>query len=492
MATIVLIALLISAIIYLVIGFSLGKHNKSLADLFPIIFGRNAKVQTIDEFSTSTIATTVSLATIVLAYFELAGSFGLWLLWTAVTTTFGMYIVSLTSKRIWRKMSTYTHRPSMHEFLGIEFNSKSVALIASACTSIGFLLIFATELVVGSKFLAGLVPFIPQWVTVVFLSAVGFTYTLYGGFRAVIKTDQIQMKFIWALIIAFAGYYAYYIFSTGGWAAHIQKVPPGILSLSSRPGLGFFLLGIAIMNIPTHISNMAVWQRISGVQNPEIIEKGIKRSVYGIGMAWGMLSLIACFGYMVVVPGKDHSLIIELLKVISLTPGGKIVLFVVTLGLYGAMLSTASTNLIVVSHTLSEDIFAKLRKKILFDRIESHKELNLSKGVLIGSTLLAIFLVEGLKLFGFSIADLVFAIYGGSLALFPLIITALYNKPERLKTLSGYANAAVIAGFVGGWGAALTGKITGDSNLIFLSPSVSIFTSGLIIIVGLAATTRTS
>lgn len=214
MATIVITALLLSSVIYLIMGFALGKDNKTLGDLFPVVFGRNAKVRSIDEFSTSTVATTVSLATIVLAYFELAGYFGVWLLWTALTTAIGMIIVSFASKRIWAKMSEYKHRPSMHEFIGVEFNSKTVALVASACTSIGFLLIFATELIVGSKFLAGLVPSIPQWITVVFISAVGFVYTLWGGFRAVIKTDQLQMKFIWALIFVLGGYYIFYISRT--------------------------------------------------------------------------------------------------------------------------------------------------------------------------------------------------------------------------------------------------------------------------------------
>lgn len=484
MATVVITALLLSAVIYLIVGFALGKHNNNLADLFPIIFGRNAKVQTIDEFSTSTIATTVSLATIVLAYFELAGFFGVWLLWTALTTSIGMIIVSFASKRIWSKLSEYKHRPSMHEFIGVEFNSKRVALIASACTSIGFLLIFATELVVGSKFLAGLVPGIPQWVTVVFLSAIGFTYTLFGGFRAVIKTDQLQMKFIWALIISLGGYYIYYIFQNGGLQVNLDKMPKGIMDFSTKPGLGFFLFGLAVMNIPTHLSNMAVWQRISGAQKPEIVEKGIRKSIWGIALSWSLLSLLACFSYMIVTPTSNQTLLTDLLTAISVSAVGKMVLFIVVIGLYGAMLSTASTNLIVVGHTLSEDIFAKFRKGSLQERVDSQKEFLFSRIILIGATLLSIFLVVGLKYFGFSIADLVFAIYGGALALFPPILAALYSNRKRLVSLSGFANAAVIFGFLFGWGAAIYGKVIGDGNLIFLSPCFSIFISGIIIIAG--------
>lgn len=480
----VISALLFSAIVYLCIGFALSKNNKTLGDLFPVVFGRNAKVQSIDQFSTSTVATTVSLATIVLAYFELAGYFGLWLLWTAVTTTIGMIIVRLASKKIWNKMAVYKHRPSMHEFIGTEFNSKSVTLIASFCTTIGFLLIFATELVVGSRFLAGLVPSIPQWVTVVFLSLIGFLYTVYGGFSAVLKTDQIQMKFIWLFIFMLLGYYVYTALTNGGLGFNLEKIPVGLLNFSYKEGLIYFLLGLAIMNIPTHISNMSVWQRISGVHNPEIMEKGIKKSVWGVAISWSLLSILACLAYMFVSPASNQSLLTELLIFISGTMLGKIVLFVVVIGLYGAMLSTASTNLIVIAHTISEDIVARLRKGKLHERIDSKKEFLISRLILVCSTILSIFLVEGLKLFGFSVADLVFAIYGGALALFPPIMAALYGKRERLFLLSRYANMAVIGGFLSGWGVAIYGKIINDGNLIFLSPTFSIVVSGIFICAG--------
>lgn len=483
MATIILSALLISAIIYLSIGYSLSKDNKNLSDLFPVVFGKKASVNTTDEFSKSTVATTVSLATIVLAYFELAGYFGIYLLWTAITTAIGVVLVSFASKKIWQKMNTYDHRPSLHEFLSVEFNSPSVGLIASICTSIGFLLIFATELIVGSRFLAGLVPQIPEWVTVIFLSTVGFLYTLMGGFRAVIKTDQLQMRFIWGFIGMLIAYYIYHV-GTVGWENSIANVPENIFSLEPRAGLGFFLFGIAVMNIPTHISNMSVWQRISGAQEPETVVRGFRKSIWGMLFSWGLLALLACFAFMIVTPEQSTTLLTDLLATISTNPFGKVVLFVSALGLYGAMLSTASTNLIVVTHTISEDVLAKFKSASLQERINSKREFYISRGILIGAALVAIFLVEGLKYFGFSIADLVFAIYGGALVLFPPIMVALYNKRENLIYLSNYVTAAVVIGFILAWGSAIYGRNIGDSNLVFLSPCVGIGISALIVAVG--------
>ena len=491
MAVTIISALILSSILYLGVGYFLGKENKSLADLLPVTFGSTASVKSEDEFSKSTVATTVSLATIVLAYFELSGYFGLYLLWTAITTVIGIVVVSIVSRRIWDKMNTYTHRPSMHEFLGTEFSSPKVSMIASVCTSIGFLMIFATELIVGSRFLANLVPIIPEWITVIFLSTVGFLYTLMGGFRAVIKTDQLQMWFIWGLIVVLGLYLLYNVADTG-FLQSIASAPEGIFDLSWRDGLGVFLIGIAVMNIPTHLSNMSIWQRISGAQNPKTVVRGFQRSIGGMFLSWGLLALIACFAYTVVTPESSTTLLTDLLKTISQSPLGMVVVFVSALGLYGAMLSTASTNLIVVTHTISEDVIAKFKSNSLDERISSKKELRTSRIILVASAIVAIFLVEGLKYFGFSIADLVFAIYGGALVLFPPILMALYSNRQRLSRLSTYVISAVVIGFLLAWGSAVYGRSIGNSNLVFLAPTIGIGVSTLILGVGWMVTGTSS
>ena len=483
MTSVIVSAIFLSAIIYLLIGYFAGKKNKDIADLIPIIPSRNARVDTTDEFTSSTVATTVSLATIILAYFELSGYFGPYLLWTAVTTAIGMYLVSRVSKRICGKLAQFDHQPSLHEFLGTEFNSKSIVLVASLCTTIGFLLIFATELIVGSLFLAKLVPEIPEWITVVFLSSIGVIYTINGGFRAVIKTDQIQMKFIWVLITLLGGYYIYYM-ASNGFSQSISIVPEGVLDFDLRPGLGYFLFGLTVMNIPTHLSNMSIWQRIGAANNQEIVASGLRRSIWSISASWGLLALLACFAYAIVTPESSQALFTDLLEHIGSSVPGKFILFFVTLGLYGAMLSTASTLLIVITHTVSEDILAPLKEASLDQRIQSKAELLNSRVILFLAAALAVFLVEGLKYFGFSIADLVFSIYGGSLALFPLIMAALFSDRERLSLLSSYASTAVVLGFLSGWGIAILGKVIGNSNFIFLSPTVGISVSTAILCLG--------
>jgi len=257
-STIIISALLLAFIIYILVGLFLGRRTKGVADMLPLALSKQARVNNATEFSASTVATTISLATVVMAFFELAQKFGLWLLWTVLTTSAGLFVVRLFAKKIWNKISSYDHRPTLHEFLGTEFNSTALSYVGAICTSLGFLGAFAVELTVGSKFFSALVPNIQPWLVVIVLSVVAFLYTAMGGFRAVIVTDRIQMVSIWLLLLALPVFYIYYVYTHNGWAENITHIPQGILSFSYRADLLAFMLGVFVINVPTFISDMSL------------------------------------------------------------------------------------------------------------------------------------------------------------------------------------------------------------------------------------------
>lgn len=170
MTIVVLTALLLAFVVYLWVGIYLGRRTRDVADLLPLEFSKQACVRSSAEFSASTVATTISLATVVMAFFELASRLGLWLFWTVITTSAGLLVVRLMAKKIWQRMLLYDHRPTLLEFLGTEFSSEALAYVGAICASLGFLFAFAVELTVGSKFFAALIPGIPTWSVVIVLS----------------------------------------------------------------------------------------------------------------------------------------------------------------------------------------------------------------------------------------------------------------------------------------------------------------------------------
>jgi len=185
-------------------------------------------------------------------------------------------------------------------------------------------------------------------------------------------------------------------------------------------------------------------------------------------------------------PAKGVNPLVSVLGVVGNTKGfvSICVLFLAVLGLYGAMLSTASTQLIAVSHTLYEDVFSRIRKHGLRERLNSKAELNIFRLILILAAVISTILVQLLSSAGFSIADLVFAIYGAQLGLCPLVISALLLKRERLKRLSVWPVLAVSAGFIAGWGTAICGRVTGNTSLVFLAPVSSLIVSLFFLCVG--------
>ncbi len=479
----VIFALAVSVALYLGVGFWYGRSVSGLGDLIPLLRGKAARVDSHREFSASTVATTISLATVVIAFYELVPSMGLWLLWTAITTALGLLLFGLCAKRIWEKMAGYDYRPTLHAYLGTEYDSKTLALVASIFTTLGYLSAFAVELTVGSRFLAGLVEGVPEMVTVVVIAAISFIYTALGGFRVVVVTDRIQMFFIWLLIFAMCAYYA--VFATQqGWAISIDRIPASLRSLTWNDGLIPFIVGIAVMNLLTFISNMGLWQRIAGSQESDVVTHGMWSSVIGSGVSWSLLAVTAVGAFMFVTPVANENLLVTLLHSMQASLFGKVVIFCVVLGLYGAMLSTASTQLIAVSHTIYEDVIAPFRKADVHERAGLKVEAFWSRMILVLSAIAAIAFVELLRVWGFTVADLAFAVYGAALGLVPPILVSLFMGREITKQLSGAATLAVGLGFVSCWAAAGYGRATGDGNLVFLSPIVSTAVAAILMLFG--------
>lgn len=484
MTRVVILALALSIILYLAVGLRYSLRVRGLGDILPLLLGKNARVNNHREFAASTVATTISLATVVVAFFELVPSLGLWLLWPAITTALGLLLFGVFTGRIWAKMAAYDYRPTLHAYLGTEFGSKNLALVASLFTAIGYLSAFAVELTVGSRFLAGMVQGVPTLVTIVVIAVASFVYTGMGGFRVVIVTDRIQMWFIWLLIAAMG---VYYVVTAGqqGWAVSIQNIPVGLRTLSWNNGLVPFILGIAIMNLLTFISNMGLWQRIAGSQEPEVVTRGMWSSVIGSGASWSLLVFAAVGAFMFVTPVANENVLVTVLKSMQSSALGQAVIFCVVLGLYGAMLSTASTQLVAVAHTIYEDVIAPFRQADVHRRAELRIEVFWSRLILVVSALVSIGVVELLRVWGFTVADLAFAVYGAALGLVPPIMFTLFMGRDATQRLSAPATLAVALGFVSCWTAAAYGRMVGDANIVFLSPIVSTTVATVIMFAGL-------
>jgi Na+/proline symporter len=470
--------LTIGALCFLALGWFFGKKIKRIEDIFPTSLNGLARVSSSDEFSATTVATSISLATVILAYFSLASYYGLWLFWTVLTSCAGLILMRVFAHRIWRALQEYQEvRPTLHGFLGHSFSSPTLAWVASVCTALGYIGAFAVELIVGATFFAWLFPAIsPFWVVIV-MASVAMAYTIMGGFRIVVVTDRIQMGAIWVMIGALL---IFGVLAFSFKTIDLQKIAL-VSTISSPPdGLLSFLIGIALINIPSYVADMGTWQRIAASHSETVIQKGMISSTIGMALSWGLLVILALFAPAIAVPvSKGINPLIGVLQAMQSSVFGMtgIILFMLVInGLFAAMLAKASTQLMASGHTICQDILYATRHE-LFHKLG----IKTPRIVLVISGIVSIGLVQGLMALHFDVVDLVFAIFGSQLSLVPPVLISLFTPAIQRKNLGAYAVTAVSLGFLGGWIFAIVGKIVNDSTMVFLSPCVSLGVSSVLL-----------
>lgn len=486
MQTVVWLALIASAAVCVAIAFKHSRAVHWVSDVLPMQFGHAAKVAHHKEFSASTVAASISLATVVVAFYELAPFLGIWLLWPAITTALGLGVFGLVAKRVWQKMNRYDARPTLHAYLGEEYKSNNLALVASLFTAAGYLTAFAVELTVGARFLSPLLPGAPIAILVLLLALVSFGYTALGGFRTVVVTDRLQMAFIWALIGALSIFYFEQISGSGVEAA-MHRIPGQLVNISWSEDKVPFVLGILVMNLLTYLGNMSLWQRIAGAQSVETVSNGLVGSVWSALLSWSLLAMAAVVALAITSPVTGENLLITIVKMMIEAKWGAALVFVVVMGLLGAMLSTASTQLMAVTHTVYEDIIAPFRRSDFSARMVERSEVSYSRIILAVSAVASVCIVELLRALGFSVADMAFAMYGAALGLVPPILVTLFVSPKRTQALGSYAMFAIGGGFAACWMAAGYGRLHGNGNLVFLSPVISASFAAIVMAVGLLA-----
>lgn len=258
-----------------------------------------------------------------------------------------------------------------------------------------------------------------------------------------------------------------------------------------REGLSAFLLGIALINIPTFLGDMAVWQRISGSRDERTVTEGLTKSTTGAAASWTALALIACT-VSILTPFKEGTNPLATYLGELGSSGGvlaSVAFFAIVAGLYAATLSTASTLLMAAGHTLHLDLLRSGQNRA--ELSESSSELRVSRILLIAVSAVAVVIVEALQAVGYTIADLVLAVFGAQLGLVPVVLLALFVDPRLTKSIGNYAAGAALAGFASGWLLAGYGKLVGDGNLVFLSPAASLGMSAIICLVGWLLNRRT-
>lgn len=338
-----------------------------------------------------------------------------------------------------------------HRFGGLIYIVALVAMVFYMC-------IFITAELTAMAGIVALIADIPLWVTATVVMAATLAYTLYGGLRASIFTDAVQLLIILPILLVglVAGWMA--VGGAGAVTQGLSERAPQLADVTFRVGVegGLALvLGVVLANL----FHQGYWQRVFAARD----EGTMARSFKGAGVISGItVFALGLFGLAFVALGKEGPGATAVFAILADGLPSWMMLVVMVAGL-ALVMSSADTILNAISSLIVVDL-----GRALPDR-DAAQLLRIARVALVVIAVpIVIVAAQGFSvLYLFLLADLICA----ALA-FPVFF-GLYNA----RYDGTGAVVAVAAGLVaGGWvfpdPTLATGSLFGAFALAFVVPIV--------------------
>ena len=244
----------------------------------------------------------------------------------ALGTAFPLFILIYLGTQFREK---YPKGKTLIEVIRLKYGPNLFKLIL--VLSIFYMTIFLIAEVTAVSMLINYISGTDLWITALIVIISSLIYTLYGGLRASIFTDNIQFLFLIVLLLITFSYLLN--FNTNEFNFDYIKIKqPQLLSINYLPnftaGLTFFIAVAA-----TNLFHQGNWQRVYAAKNTEVLKKGLIFSfliIIPIVFFMGFTGLVAVSSENIVAPDlaffqlllKDQYLIISVIIIflaISLT-----------------------------------------------------------------------------------------------------------------------------------------------------------------------------
>lgn len=478
---VVLVAILLPTLIYILLAVRENRRGLSISTFFPL-----SRFIPSGEYGRSTAAAGISLATVVLALVNLAPILGVGLFVTVASYVAGFAALYLVAPAILR---ANPDNRTLQAYLGRAYGSLSVKYCALGFSFVGYVSIFAMELIVGVTVLE---PFFPDSVLLTATLFLVFivAYSTIGGFRAIVATEQWQIRFVLIAVGSLALLAAWLWWE---WRpAPLATIASTVFS-SWHAGWAF-CFGIIAMNIPAAISDAGTWQRLCATRSEADARQGLRHAMILFAMIWGTLIVASCFiAVTAQAAGQFDPATQSLMTFVTgqLASGGvahTILLFTFTLGLFAALITTADSLLLVAAQMLALDLLG-----LDGPTVAARHQVRNARLILVVVAVASFLVFAVFRSLNLDIVSLVFSIYGAQLALFPATAVALLTeKSGRGRLSSTSAIMSIGGGFAAAWTAALYGRFSGDPNWVFYAPAVALGASTLLLLLFIPFTRRSS
>ena len=343
----------------------------------------------------------------------------------ALGTAFPMIFLISLGKKI---RTEFSKGSTLIEFLRKRFGKSLFKLIL--LMTVFYMFVFLCAEVTAVAMLINYISGTELWVTSLIILIATLSYTLYGGLRASIFTDNIQLIVIVALLLISVFYLTSFTGDQFSFS-FIKEKSPHLLSASYIPnytaGLTFFIAVAA-----TNLFHQGNWQRVYAAKNNDILKKSLIVAfivIIPIVFFMGFSGLVAVSANPKVIPdlGFFSLLLSEQKEFLSL--------IIVVLGL-SLTISTVDTLVNAISSLIVVDGKATLN----LDKKTNY--LTLSKYLIVALSIVAFVIASK----GFSVLYLFLLADLFCCAFVLTIFYSFYNKKLNEKT----AYISIIVGLSGG------------------------------------------
>ena len=381
--------------------------------------------------------------------------------WTAIGLAVGTYINWLIVAKKIRLYSSKIDAVTLPEFFSKRFgdNLGMLKIIAAAVIIIFFIPYTASGFSACGKLFESIFG-IPYMTAMVVSGIVIVLYTALGGFLAASTTDFIQSIVMTIALVVVLGFGINY---AGGWeqvTANAESLA-GYLNFTVTHGAGSVSEAVAgtagtkPYGALTIASTLAwglgyfgmphILLRFMAIEKVEKIKLARRVASIWVVISMAVAIVIGVVGYGVVksgvVTGLEDSerIIIEIAKVIS----GEgwifaIIAGIILSGILASIMSTADSQLLAASSSISEDIFKAVKVKI-----SDKKKMLVARVSVIVIAIIAMFIAKDPNSKVFEIVSFAWAGFGATFG--PVVLCALFFKrTNKWGALAGMLSGAVM------------------------------------------------
>jgi sodium/proline symporter len=367
-----LVGILIYLVILIVIGLSAARRMKKLDDF--VLGGRRIGplAAAISERASG------ESSWFLLGLPGAAYAAGFTSFWSVIGIAFGIFCSWVFLALPLRKQTGKYGALTIPDYFEARFGDRthSLRVISMLIIIFFYTLYVAAQFVGGGKLLNAAFGLDPTWGLVI-TALVVMLYTLLGGFLAVVWTDVVQgiMMAVVAFVLPILG-----IIKLGGPAGLLDKLQPlgtDFLAMNAGQTGAAFVFGVMLGSLAWGLGYLGqphLLTRYMAIKSPPDIKRGTLIAMIWVLIAYWGAAMIGIVGAGTFEQGlADQEQVMPLLAR-YLLPGW--IAGLMLAGAIAAMMSTADSQLIVVTSSVVEDIYVKLlraksspKKLVLLSRL---------------------------------------------------------------------------------------------------------------------------